>query len=82
MSEGHIARHRNYGLLMKRHHRDLRIRRLTIVLIYILIIISIAMLFLVVRKEELQRKMKDREKETESAFCVQRDAKCFAILMS
>ena len=57
MSEGHIARHRNYGLLMKRHHRDLRIRRLTIVLIYLLIIIAVTVLFIIVRKEEEHRRM-------------------------
>ncbi|MEJ1237797.1 hypothetical protein WBG78_06710 [Chryseolinea sp. T2] len=60
MSEGHIARHRNYGLLMKRHHRDLRMRRLTIALIYLLIIIAIAVLFIVVRKEEQHRKMQQQ----------------------
>lgn len=57
MSEGHIARHRNYSLLMKRHHRDLRIRRLTIVLIYVLLLIAIAALFIVMRKDEQRRKM-------------------------
>jgi len=57
MSEGHIARHRNYGLLMKRHHRDLRVKRLTIALIYLLIIIAVTVLFLVVKKEEQQRKI-------------------------
>lgn len=67
MTEGHIARHRNYGLLMKRHHRDLRIRRLTIVLIYVLIIIAITALFIVMRREEQQRKMQEnRPRETAS----------------
>ena len=60
MSEGHIARHRNYGLLMKRHHRDLRIRRLTIALIYLLIIIAVTVLYIVVRKEEQHRKMQQQ----------------------
>ena len=55
ISEGHIARHRNYGLLMKRHRRDLRVRRLTIVLIYLLIIIAVTVLFIVVKKEEQHR---------------------------
>jgi hypothetical protein len=57
MSEGHIARHRNYGLLMKRHRRDLRMRRLTIALIYLLIIIAVTVLFIIVKKEEQQRNM-------------------------
>lgn len=57
MSEGHIARHRNYSLLMKRHHRDLRVRRLTIVLIYVLLIIAITALFIVMRKDEQRRKI-------------------------
>lgn len=67
MSESHIARHRNYGLLMKRHRRDLRVRRLTIVLIYLLIIISVMMLFLVVKKDEHQRKLKESQ-PAESAY--------------
>lgn len=57
MSEGHIARHRNYGLLMKRHHRDLRVKRVTIALIYLLIIIAVTVLYLVVKKEEQHRKI-------------------------
>lgn len=60
MSEGHIARHRNYGLLMKRHHRDLRIRRLTIVLIYLLLVIAMTVLFLVVKREEQHRKLQQK----------------------
>lgn len=65
MSEGHIARHRNYGLLMKRHHRDLRIRRLAIVLIYLLLIIAITVLFLVVKKEEQHRKLQQKNERAE-----------------
>jgi hypothetical protein len=57
MSEGHIARHRNYGLLMKRHHRDLRVRRLTIVLIYVLLLIAVTVVFIIVKKEEQHRKL-------------------------
>jgi hypothetical protein len=57
MSEGHIARHRNYGLLMKRHHRDLRVRRLTIVLIYVLLLIAVTVVFIMVKKEEQHRKL-------------------------
>jgi hypothetical protein len=57
VSEGNLARHRNYGLLMKKHHRDLRIRRLTIVLIYVLMIIAILAIFIVVKRDEQQRKV-------------------------
>jgi hypothetical protein len=56
MTEGHIARHRNYGLLMKRHRRDLRVRKLTIVLIYLLIIVAVMVLYIVVKREEQHRK--------------------------
>ena len=56
MSEGNIARHRDYGLLMKRHHRDLRMRRLTIVLIYVLMFIVITALFIIVKRDEQHRK--------------------------
>ena len=57
ISEGHIARHRNYGLLMKRHRRDLRMRRLTIVLVYLLILIAIIALYIVVKKDEQRRRV-------------------------
>ena len=64
ITEGHIARHRNYGLLMKRHHRDLRIRRLTIVLIYVLIIIAVSLLFIIMKKEEQHRKLHSTQPAT------------------
>jgi hypothetical protein len=57
ISEGHIARHRNYGLLMKRHHRDLRVRRLTIVLIYVLLLIAVTVVFIIVKREEQRRSL-------------------------
>lgn len=57
MNEGSIARHRNYGLLMKRHHRDLRIRRLTIAMIYLLLIIALVGFFMIMKKEEQRRRM-------------------------
>lgn len=60
MTEGNIARHRNYGLLMKRHRRDLRIRRLTIALIYLLIIIAVTVLYIIVRKDEQHRRMQQQ----------------------
>ena len=56
MSDGNIARHRDYGLLMKRHRRDLRIRRLTIVLIYVLLIIAVMALFIVIKRDEQRRR--------------------------
>jgi len=56
MNAGNIARHRDYGSLMKRHRRDLRVRRLTIVLIYVLIIIAITALFIVVKYDEQRRR--------------------------
>lgn len=55
IDEGHIARHRNYGLLMKRHRRGLRLKRLFIVLFYVLIFIAILGMYLVVKRDEQRR---------------------------
>ncbi len=55
IDEGHIARHRNYGLLMKRHRRGLRLKRLFIILIYVLLLIAIVGMYLVVKRDEQRR---------------------------
>jgi hypothetical protein len=50
MSAGRIARHRNYGDLMQRHERDLKIKRITRLVIYFLIIAFLAILYLMVTR--------------------------------
>jgi hypothetical protein len=46
MSSGRIARYRDYERLMARHERDLRIRRLSRLIIYVLIIVILICTFL------------------------------------
>lgn len=52
MSSGRIAQHRNYGQLMQRHERDIRIRRITRIVIYFLIVLALLIIFLIVRRWE------------------------------
>jgi hypothetical protein len=46
ISSGRLARYRNYESLMARHERDLRIRRLSRLIIYVLIIVILICTFL------------------------------------
>ena len=52
MSSGRIAQHRNYGDIMARHERDIKIKRITRVFIYFIIIAVVILLFLLVRRWE------------------------------
>lgn len=52
MSSGRIAKHRNYGELMERHQRDLRIRRIAIACIYVLIFTCLIAMYIIVKKAE------------------------------
>ena len=52
MSSGRIAQHRNYGELMERHERDVRIKRVVRVFVYFLIILAMLIIFLVVKRWE------------------------------
>ena len=45
MSSGRIAQHRNYGDIMARHERDMKLKRITQFFTYILVIIIIILLF-------------------------------------
>lgn len=55
MSSGRIAHHRNYGELMERHERDIRLRRIAKTFIYFLIIAALLILFVIVRRWEKQK---------------------------
>lgn len=60
MSSGRIARHRNYGEIMARHERDVKVKRVIRVFIYFLVIAIIVLLyFIVIRVEK-----KSSEKKT------------------
>ena len=52
MSSGRIAQHRNYGELMERHERDIRLRRIVKTFIYFLIIVALLIIFVIVRRWE------------------------------
>lgn len=46
VSSGSLARYRNYESLMARHERDMRIRRLSRLIVYVLIIVILLCTFL------------------------------------
>ena len=52
VSSGRIAQHRNYGELMERHERDVRIRRIVKTFVYFLIIVALLIMFVIVRRWE------------------------------
>ena len=58
MSSGKIARYRNYGEVMARHERHLKLKRLMRALVYILIVIVLVVITLtyyIVHKLEQQK---------------------------
>jgi hypothetical protein len=60
MSSGKIARYRNYGEVMARHERHLKLKRLMRALVYILILIVllvISLSYYMVRKLEQQKQV-------------------------
>lgn len=60
MSSGRIARHRNYGEIMARHERDVKVKRVIRVFVYFLIIAIIVLLYFIVTRVE----KKSTEKKT------------------
>jgi large-conductance mechanosensitive channel len=61
MSSGRIAQHRNYGDIMARHERDIKIKRITRAFIYFLIIAVLILLFLLVRRWEQNTQPKAKQ---------------------
>ena len=61
MSSGRIAQHRNYGDIMARHERDVKIKRITRVFIYFIIIAVVILLFLLVRRWEQNTEPKAKQ---------------------
>lgn len=55
MSSGRIAQHRNYGEIMARHERDLRMKRIVRIFIYFLIIAFMIIVYLFVKGWEQRR---------------------------
>jgi len=52
ISSGRIAQHRNYGDIMARHERDVKLKRITRVFLYFLIIAVLLIIFFFVRRME------------------------------
>jgi hypothetical protein len=52
MSSGRIAQHRNYGDIMARHERDIRIKRILRIFTYFLIAAALVILFFTVKRLE------------------------------
>jgi hypothetical protein len=50
MSSGRIARHRNYGELMARHEKELRIKKIIKLFMYFLIVVFMVVLFFIVKR--------------------------------
>ena len=55
MSAGRIAQHRNYGDLMARHEKELRIKRVVRLFMYFLIIAFAIILYFIVRRVETKQ---------------------------
>lgn len=64
MNAGRIAHHRNYGELMARHEREVKIKRITRVVVYFLIIAFLLILFLIVTRLEKRGNVKEQNKES------------------
>lgn len=50
MSSGRIAQHRNYGSIMARHEREIRLKRIVKIFTYFLLIIVFILIFMLVRR--------------------------------
>ena len=61
MSSGRIAQHRNYGDIMARHERDIKLKRITRIFIYFIIIAVVILLFLLVRRWEVSTQPKAKQ---------------------
>ena len=65
MSAGRIARHRNYGDLLVRHERDLKIKRLMKLFVYFLLVAFFIIVFIMVSRWE-KRESQENQKPTTS----------------
>ena len=63
VSSGRIAQHRNYGELMERHERDIRLKRIVKAFIYFLIIVALLIMFVIVRRWE-KKKINEKPETT------------------
>lgn len=69
MSSGRIAQHRNYGELMARHEKEVRIKRVFRVFMYFLIILFMIILFLIVKQlQQKQNPVKSGKPTTSQSY--------------
>jgi hypothetical protein len=61
MSSGRIAQHRNYGDIMARHERELKIKRITRIFIYFIIIAVLILVFFFFRRWEKNQTMHPKQ---------------------
>lgn len=60
MSSGRIAQHRNYGNIMARHERDVKLKKIIRTFIYFLIIAFVVILFLMVQRIQSKKTQKEQ----------------------
>ena len=70
MSSGRIAQHRNYGELMARHEKEIKIKRVIRVFIYFLIITFVVMLFFLIRRIEQKHEIKIDKPSTATVIAI------------
>ena len=70
MNAGRIAQHRNYSELMARHEREVKLKRITRVVIYFLIIAFLLVMFMMINRIS---KPKDTKQPSESISLVTTD---------
>ena len=58
MSSGRISQHRNYGDIMARHEREIKIKRILRAFVYVLVIAFMIILFLMVRQIQSKKVQK------------------------
>jgi len=56
ISSGRIAQHRNYGEVMARHERDVRIKRIIRIFMYFLIVAFLIIIYFMVREWQPKEK--------------------------
>jgi hypothetical protein len=66
MSAGRIAQHRNYGELMARHEREVKLKRITKIFVYFLIIAFLLIIFIMVARWEKREKFNEQNQQTTS----------------
>jgi hypothetical protein len=73
ISAGDIARHRNYGKLMRRHDRYLKMKRSIIALVYFLIITLMILVYMLTkltkRAEQKKTTPAPEEKAVQTVHC-------------